>query len=378
MRILHLASTFFPRHTGGKEVFIYHLVKGTPDLQHLVVHHDGAQVGPDEYEGIATQKLPEPVARDAYRSYWSLVYDELPGFREILKDFRPDLVHFHDFCAGASLSHLRICKEEGIRTLVSYHAPGSSCMQKGLIRASKKPCDGAIIDHRCTACRYQVKGIPLSNVLASVRLPMDRTGRYLLRSSTELFHQSFNDFFEHIDAVQAHAQWVKDLLVLNQVSPIKIHMVRLGGHPTIANSNGAGKAPHGPLKVVFLGRCVNIKGAHVLVDAVNKLPIDAPIEVHFFGPYWDDSRYGRSLRKQTAKDKRFIPPRMLPPATIVNEISRMDVCVIPSLWPETGPLSLLDSFAARVPVIGTDLAGIRERIVHGQNGLLFKWGNSDD
>src|SRR5690606_41323326 len=120
MRILHLASTFFPRHTGGKEVFIYHLVKGTPDLQHLVVHHDGAQVGPDEYEGIATQKLPEPVARDAYRSDWRLGYDALPGLRELLKDFRPVLVHFHDFSPAASLSHLRICTEEGSSTPVSH------------------------------------------------------------------------------------------------------------------------------------------------------------------------------------------------------------------------------------------------------------------
>lgn len=380
MRVLHLTSTFFPKNTGGKEVFVYHLIKGSPHIEHLVVYHQGPTLVETSYEQIPVRILPRPIAQDPYKSYWSLVYDDLPKFTETLEGFKPDLVHFHDFCAGASLSHLRICKEKRLKTMVTYHSPGNSCMQKGLIRANQVPCDGEIIDERCTRCRYQIKGMPgvLASVLAAIKIPDGSSGRLLLRNSTAIFHESFREFFATVDAVQVHAQWVRDVLVLNNVPAVKINMVQLGGHPSVPvdESNPADKDR--PLRMAFIGRCVNIKGAHILVDAIRRLPPDAKIEVHFLGPNWDDSAYGAQLKKMTEHDTRFKLPRLVLPEQVIHELKTMDICVIPSLWPETGPLSLLDAFAARVPVIGTDHAGIRERVVHGKTGLLFKWGDSED
>jgi glycosyltransferase involved in cell wall biosynthesis len=43
---------------------------------------------------------------------------------------------------------------------------------------------------------------------------------------------------------------------------------------------------------------------------------------------------------------------------------------VPSRWMETGPLVVLESFAAGTPVIGSDLGGIAEWVQHEQNGLL--------
>jgi len=380
MKVLHLVSTFFPQHTGGKEVFIYQLIKGNPEVDQLVVYHNARSQGDSEYDGIPVRVLPPQKTKDHYRSYWSLLYDGLPGFKETLHEFRPDLVHFHDFCAGASLSHLRYCRKAGIKTIVTYHAPGSSCMQKGLIRAGSTPCDGEILNHRCTTCRYQINGFPkaLASGIASFRLPFDKRGRFVLRNSSELFHQSFREFFETVDAVQVHASWVRDLLIRNKVSPTKIYNVRLGGHASLDKSKWLQPSPDKPLQVVFIGRCVDIKGAHILIEAVNMLPRDARIEVNFLGPYWDDSAYGRQLQEKTKGDPRFRAPRLVPPEMVIRELSKMDVCVIPSLWPETGPLSLFDAFAAGVPVIGTNHAGIAERVRHGENGLLFAWGDSND
>jgi glycosyltransferase involved in cell wall biosynthesis len=378
VKIVHLASTFFPFSTGGKEVFVYQFIKNTPDIDHLVIYHkEGEQVITD-YDGIALNILPEPVTSNHRRSYWSLLYDDLPGFDESLRRFNPDLVHFHDFCGGASLSHLRICRAAGVKTLVTYHAPGSSCMQRGLTYANKSPCDGAIIDSRCTSCRLQVNGMPsvLARVVGRIRTGFDKTGRVIVRNSTELFHGSFNEFHATIDAIQVHANWVKEVFLRNGIPEEKIHLIPMGGHASLQRSKWRQPDPEQPLKAVFVGRCVNIKGVHLLVDAVKSLPPGKRIEVHFLGPYWDDTPYGKRLQSLTQGDERFRPPRMVPPETIVEELSKMDVCIIPSLWPETGPLSLFDAFAAGVPVIGTNHAGIAERVRHDVNGLLFEWGNS--
>ena len=377
-KILHLASTFFPAHTGGKEVFIYQLIKGIPHTDHLVVYHDQSNPGDTEYEGIRVRILPEAVTGDPHYSYWSLLYDDLPGFKETLSEYKPDLVHFHDLCAGASLSHLRICRESGVKSLVTYHSPGSSCMQKGLIFANQSPCDGKVLDHRCTVCRYRVNGIPatLASALGRFKLPMNAHNKFILRHSTERFRKSFLEFFDNIDAIQVHANWVKELFLRNGIPEEKIHLIPMGGHASLERSKWRQPDPEQPLKAAFVGRCVNIKGVHLLVDAVKSLPPGKRIEVHFLGPYWDDTPYGRRLQSLTQGDERFKPPRMVPPETIVEELSKMDVCIIPSLWPETGPLSLFDAFAAGVPVIGTNHAGIAERVRHDVDGLLFEWGNS--
>ena len=37
-----------------------------------------------------------------------------------------------------------------------------------------------------------------------------------------------------------------------------------------------------------------------------------------------------------------------------------DLAVVPSIWFETGPLTILEAFAAGIPVAGTNLGGIKE------------------
>jgi len=115
---------------------------------------------------------------------------------------------------------------------------------------------------------------------------------------------------------------------------------------------------------------------HILVDAVKQLPSEAPIRVHFLGPYWDDSAYGKSLTDRISGDPRFVQPRMIENSELLGVLAEMDVVVIPSLWLETGPLTLFDALAARVPVIGSRLGGLAELIVEGSNGWLFEAGHS--
>ena len=380
MRILHLPSTYFPAYTGGKEVFVHHLITNIPSAEHRVVVHEQDGYRQYTHNGVDVSVLPLPLAKDKRHAYFTNTYDALPGFSEILDEYKPDLVHFHDFCAGASLSHLRICNQKGIKTLLTYHSPGSSCMQRGLTYAGIRPCDGRIDMQRCTACRYQSAGFPtgLARVASQIRSGADKGGRVILRNSTELFYNSWREFYDTVSKVHVYALWLKDMLVRNHISSEKIHFIDMGGHAALERNELPEKKMNQPLKIVFSGRCTNIKGAHILVEAIKLLPSDIPLEVHFFGPYWDDTAYGKSVQEMVHGDARFKAPRMIAPAEIVEELKQMDICVIPSLWPETGPLSLFDAFAAGLPVIGTRLAGIAERVKDGENGLLFEWGNSRD
>lgn len=378
MKILHLATSFFPRTVGGKEVFIQNIIKSNPEFDHLVVVHDGSETRRYQYDNIPVLVLPMPVTTSKRSSYFSLTYDSIPGFPETLREFRPDVVHFHDFCSGASLTHLRICKELGYKTLLTYHSPGNSCLQKGLMLNGDSPCDGRIDMLRCTTCRYSIKGMPsvISSILGRIEVPFDKGGKYFFRNNTRLFFNSWKEFMSSVDVIQLHAQWLVELMVTNGVDRSKIHFVDLGG---VAQNRPV--TPHhisGPLKIVFSGRTAPVKGIHLLIDAVNGMPDEHDFEVHVFTPATDGESYGQMVLQRLENNSHFKVPRSIPPDRIIDELTAMDVCVIPSLWPETGPFTVFDSFAAGLPVIGTNHAGIRERVRDGVDGLLFEWGSADD
>lgn len=56
--------------------------------------------------------------------------------------------------------------------------------------------------------------------------------------------------------------------------------------------------------------------------------------------------------------------------------SKISYLIIPSLWEETGPMTLLEAFFYRVPVIISDNESIKEKIVKNRDSMIFKDGRS--
>lgn len=50
----------------------------------------------------------------------------------------------------------------------------------------------------------------------------------------------------------------------------------------------------------------------------------------------------------------------------------------PQLWFENAPLVIQEAFAAKTPVITTNLGGMAEAVIHEVNGLLFERGDAND
>lgn len=389
MKILHLPASFLPYYTGGKEVFVAHLAKELQKLGHenrVVIHRDDripSDVYQYEYDGIPVSVLPPLKITPA--QYWRSEATIDDSFEQLLEQYQPDIVHFHDQSGGASLTHLRVVKGKGIKTLLTYHSPGQSCPQRALLYKGKYLCDGKLDIKRCTKCLYASKNIPTwgAHMLTCISSSFKHIDelyfkRYLgVFSSVEQYIKSFNEIYSLVDAVQVYAQWAKQLLISNEVKPHKIYFAQQAipdasryEDISLSNSNSS------LLRLLFVGRCTYIKGVHVLIEAIKLLPADFPVEVHFLGPYWDSTPYGRKMLKRIQGDTRFREPVLLPPSQVLSYMRAMDAVVVPSLWPETGPFVVLEAFRAGVPIIGTRAAGIAERVEHLKNGLLFDWGDA--
>ncbi len=131
-------------------------------------------------------------------------------------------------------------------------------------------------------------------------------------------------------------------------------------------------------RVGLFSRIEHQKGQHLVIEAA-KLLLAKGIKAEFdlWGDVMDE-QYAQVLKKQITlheleKYIRFCGFNANPP----NEMPNYDVILMPSKN-ETFGLVLAEAMRAEVATIGTRAGGVPEIIDHGENGLLFDWGNAGD
>jgi glycosyltransferase involved in cell wall biosynthesis len=196
--------------------------------------------------------------------------------------------------------------------------------------------------------------------------------RELIRSR----HAAFHALMREVDGIIVPREWVRTLLVRNGVPGSKIILTQHGLSSTRDNRVPIIDVAKRPLRVAFLGRADKVKGADTLIKAIRSSP-RLDVEVDLFGvtQSTDDGAYWKGLQQLADQDKRIsvLPP--VPHDQVISLLREYHVLAVPSRWLETGPLVILESFAAGTPVIGSDLGGIADLVRHEDNGLLVEAEN---
>jgi len=179
------------------------------------------------------------------------------------------------------------------------------------------------------------------------------------------------------DVVVSPSRFLAGVLESNGVDPRRI----------VVSPNGVAKRPRAMaskpraprLRLALIGTLLPYKGAHVALEAIRLLPGDR-IELHVYGDLDQPAtvhRYAATLLplaegQPVAFHGRFSPDE------VWSILRHSDVVIVPSLWYENAPMTILEAFASRTPVIASALGGMAELIQDGVNGLLFEPGNPAD
>ena len=184
----------------------------------------------------------------------------------------------------------------------------------------------------------------------------------------------------------------KDAEGMEEIQDIGYRISDIGSTKDAEQKKGDnGKA----LKLVFLGRVAPEKGIDVVLRAMEMVKIPVELDVYGIGAKGDRGERigdrgfaeagGGRREAGSGENPEILNPKSrirwlepVKPEKVVETIGKYDALVVPSVCLETGPLVVLEAFAAGVPVIGSRLGGIAEMVRDGVDGLLFEVGKPED
>jgi glycosyltransferase involved in cell wall biosynthesis len=385
VKTLHVVFSFPPDPPGGTELYVAALCRELGALGvESVIAAPGATDARYRHDGLTVRRFGMQDGRlDLNALYGGGDPVAAENFDRILREERPDLLHQHALTPACSVQLVRRARRHGVPVVFTYHTPTTTCQRGTLLEWGTEPCDGRLDVSRCTACTLHGHGLGRGTSWTLAHLP-GAGGRMLgrlglaggpwtaLRMSSllEVRHAASQEMLGAVDRFVALAPWVEQLLIRNGVPAAKIARVP---HGIVCQRPPARRElrASGRLRLAHLGRVDPIKGTRLLIEALQAVP-DASVSLDVFGVVQSHSAADmlEGLRRLAGDDHRI---RFLPPLdydTVIDRLAEFDAVLVPSQGMETGPLVVLESFAAGVPVIGSALGGISDKITEGVDGLL--------
>jgi glycosyltransferase involved in cell wall biosynthesis len=386
MRVLHVPFSYLPDPPGGTELYVEAL------CAELVAEGiDCAIAAPGKRsESYKLGKLrvyrlgAQPAVGDLDELYGEGDPRSAERFDAILEAERPDVVHQHALSPACSVQLVERAKRRKLPVVFTYHTPRTSCQRGTLLEWGQTACDGRVTVERCTPCTLNGLGLGktssrllasapnvVGDGLARLRLSGSLWTALRLRHLMARRHESLRRFFSLVDVFVALTPWTRGLLTANGVPDRKIVLCPHGIPAAGPRRAMTGRRPGEPLRVVHLGRVDPTKGTHVLVEAVRGLP-DTPISLDVLGVVQSETAASllSRLESMAGDDSRIRFLGAVPHHEVLGRLSGYDVVAVPSQLFETGPLVVLEAFAAGVPVVGSALGGIAEKVTDGVDGLL--------
>lgn len=270
-------------------------------------------------------------------------------FAELLDSTRPDIVHLQNFRRHLTFSIVEEAEGRRIPVIFTAHDYDPICPNSLLL------AHGRI----CTVCRGRDYWRALF-----VRCKEDSVSGSLA-IALEGSYARLRGYYGLIDVIVTPSRFARDRLVECGFDPQKVEVV----HNFIDLSS---YQPHySGRDFIYFGRLVAEKGIETLIAAAAEAP-DLRVLIAGDGPH--KANLEDLCLKSNVHNVEFLG--YVGRGRLHGMVSEALAVVMPSIWFENFPYSILEAFALGKPVIASDIGGMPETVEEGRTGILFEPGNA--
>ncbi len=357
-RVLIVANHYPPNFIGGAEIVAHRQALLLSQSGWDVRVFAGEMVGPKElmdypplrreiYDGLDVYRLRyvhEHIGGDFYDAKKARV------FRRVLESFAPDVVHFHNI-TGLGVNLIADAEAFGAKLVVTLHDYWGFCFKNVLLRNDLSPC------HDFEACHLCLRSAPMPDEQLPIRLRRD----YVMTC------------LERADAFIAPSRALAVNYQRAGLDGARIEVMSAG--IDLASIPPRRREPSDSVTFLCSAHLGDHKGIRQLVAALRQLWQRQELRGR-----WRIKIAGHGVLRQFLADA-IADAGMGSAVELLGHLKRdellaclhdIDATVLPSIWPENEPVTVLEAIASGAAVIASRVGGVPDLIEHGVNGLLYE------
>jgi len=315
-KILHIPN-YYPPHIGGIEDVCHSIVAATPQLEHNVLcFNDKKETENDEFEGVPVLRLGvwKKLASQSVSFAWT-------AFRKKIRQFNPDIIHFHTPNPLSSVYLLLSAIPRKTKLIVHWHSD--------------------IIEQTVLYFFYH----PIEKIL------LKRADKIIITSPT------------YLSGSAPLLPWKEKVAVIP--NPINIQKLQKqeGDDEAIKKI----KQQYGGKKIIFtFGRHVTYKGLEYLIESVPQISEDAVVLIAGTGPLTENL-------KESAKNQSSVSfLGRLDDDTLRRYLYASDIFAFPSITRnEAFGVALAEAMYCGLPAVTFTIpaSGVNWVSIDGETGL---------
>lgn len=265
--------------------------------------------------------------------------------KKLIKEIRPDVIHVHNFFPLWSPSIFYACKSLNTPVVLTLHNYRTLC-PTALLMYDGKVTEKSITDGPWWSVSKKIyRGSFLGTFLLALMISIHK---YLGTWNKQ----------------------VSKFIVLTQFAKVKFSSAgflanKIAVKPNFVDIEFDQNKKTLDSTFLFVGRLSEEKGIRTLNKAVEKNP-SLKVTIVGTGPQVEvlcHSNFNH-LGKQSLE-------------SVFAQMQKHMALVMPSIWYEGFPMTLVEAYANGLPVIASRIGALEELVEHGVTGLLFEVGNSE-
>lgn len=260
--------------------------------------------------------------------------------------FGADLVHAHNTFPLVSPSLYWAAFRAGVPVVQTLHNYRLFCVQ-GMFRREERVCEDCLghVPWRGAAHGCYHGSVAQSAAVAAV----------------VTLHRALGTFRDRVTRYIALTEFCRRKFVQGGLPPeriaVKPNFVDVPAPPVDAPRRGA----------LFVGRLSAEKGVEVLLAALGLAP---RVEVDVVGSGPAEGAFAAAARARLHG--------WLAQGAVLEQMQAAACLVLPSVWFECFPRTLVEAYACGLPVIASRVGALAELVEHGRTGLLFEPGSAGE